>query len=69
MEEEKISYGVFYKSKDCDKWQPYLTWLTSYGDAREEVNEALRNPLCIAIKIVERIEIFKDIAEFKPNEI
>lgn len=62
--EDSITYGVFWKTKDSNKWLSFSSWHVSYDSAMRTVKDMLEgNPNCIAIKIVERTETFFDVWE------
>ena len=67
--DDRISYGVFWNTKlNPGKWRIFSAWFTSYEAAREEVELALKNPRCIAARIVERAETFESVAEWERKE-
>lgn len=58
---DEIEYGVFWKCDDNDKWNGYYTWSSSYKDAYYHFKQALDNPRCKAVKIVERDITYFDV--------
>lgn len=62
--DEKITYGVFWRSTlygDTEIWMPFFNWFKDYSVALNEANEVRKNPACLAVKIVERVETFEDV--------
>ena len=67
--DDRISYGVFWNSKlNPGEWHIFSEWFTSYEAAREEVELVLKNPRCIAVRIVERVETFESVGEWERKE-
>ncbi len=60
--EDKITYGVFWKTTENEEWHEFSTWFTNYGGAYKVYEDVLTNPRCIQAKIVERVETFNDVA-------
>ena len=58
---DEIEYGVFWKCDDNDKWKGYYTWSSSYEDAYYHFKQALDNPSCKAVKIVEKDITYFDV--------
>ena len=57
--DDKITYGVFYRSKYLpDEWCLFSSWFETYEEARKEAREASRNPRFLEVRIVERVEPF-----------
>lgn len=64
--EDKITYGVFWNTKiNSDEWNLFSVWFTSYEEARKEAAFVFKNSRCRAVKIVERVETFMDVREWK----
>lgn len=61
---DNTTYGVFWKSKyrvNPDEWSSFMSWFSNYDDAVREARELRENPSCLAVKIVERVEMFEDV--------
>lgn len=60
--EDRITYGVFWRTTDNKEWHEFSPWFTNYDGAYKTYEDVLTNPRCIQAKIVERIETFNDVA-------
>jgi hypothetical protein len=65
--ENKISYAVFWKTKDNEDFDIAAGWFTNYNHAIEDFNMCLKNPRCDAVQLVECTEHF-EIIEHKIKE-
>lgn len=62
--DENITYGVYWQSKRSlipYEWHRFFDWLSVYEDAESMARELKRDPNCLAIKIVKRVETFEDV--------
>ncbi len=62
--DDNITYGVFWRSKDSlnpDKWRFFGGWYTEYEAAEDNARDLRRNSVCIAAKVVERVETYEDV--------
>lgn len=64
--DDRISYGVFWATKyQPNRWTMFCSWVDDYDAAMNCVYEAKRNPQCVAVKIVERVETFNSAGEWE----
>ena len=59
--EDKITYGVFWKTERNKEWSGFSCWHTTYESAFKDFETLALNPLCMERKIVERTEMFEDV--------
>lgn len=65
--EDKITYGVFWRTTFRQEWHEFFAWFTSYKDAEHALQMALGAGQCIEAGIVERVETF-DFTEIKQRK-
>jgi len=65
--EDKITYGVFWRTTDNKEWNEFSTWFIEFDGACKSYTDVLTNQRCIQAKIVERVETFNDVVVSKEN--
>lgn len=58
---DRITYGVFWKTKKDEEWREFSCWHTTWESARKSYEALALNPICLQRKIVERTEMFEDV--------
>lgn len=57
--EDKITYGVFWRTTENKEWHSFFSWFPKYKDAENALQMALSAGQCIEAGIVERVETFE----------
>lgn len=62
--EDQITYGAFWKTDESEDYKPFSCWFSNFSDAYKEACIAMKNPRCIATRVVERVETFEVTSEW-----